>query len=263
MDEEICETIYSRKDSGLSEGEQRKLYELSLFEHLFYRLKELEKQDGIKRTVTLDTQHRTHPLLGDFATRHFYDEHGEHYGSSRPASDFSHNLPGIENKAAVWLNVPADKGAEEPMRPSFQRKAEAEAIAGKLAEFAASADGRKFSYGIITFYKAQLAAINDALKKRQIPDSARVRVGTVDSFQGLQFDVVFLSVVRSNRNADFGFLRSVNRQCVSMTRQKKALIIAGDADFCTAEEARKSGNIPALADFCDLCSENKEYGATL
>ena len=59
----------------------------------------------------------------------------------------------------------------------------------------------------------------------------RLRVGTVDSFQGKEFDVVFLSLTRSNnvRGEDdaaqrrrYGFLMLENRLCVAMSRQRRA-----------------------------------------
>ena len=94
-------------------------------------------------------------------------------------------------------------------------------------------------------------------------------MGTVDAFQGMEFDVVFLSVVRTNKKANFGFLTSFNRMCVSMSRQKRALIVVGDAEFATTEEARKGDAIPALAEFYDLCAgtckeqDNNGYGVVL
>lgn len=70
------------------------------------------------------------------------------------------------------------------------------------------------------------------INRRLSDGSERLRVGTVDSFQGMEFNIVFLSVVRSRDiktiNDElkdynlFGFLVSKNRLCVSMSRQKKA-----------------------------------------
>jgi superfamily I DNA and/or RNA helicase len=66
----------------------------------------------------------------------------------------------------------------------------------------------------------------------------RVQIGTVDSFQGKEFDVVILSLTRSNNHKagtdeaslrhKYGFLTLINRLCVAMSRQRRLLIIAGD-----------------------------------
>jgi superfamily I DNA and/or RNA helicase len=77
----------------------------------------------------------------------------------------------------------------------------------------------------------------------------------------MEFDVVFLSVVRSKGSIDF---LTANRLCVSMSRQKKVLLAAGCKDFFTSKEARNQ-KIPALSEFYDLCAgKNDEgYGAVV
>ena len=112
------------------------------------------------------------------------------------------------------------------------------------------------------------------LEKKQSDGSVKrmnqVTVGTVDSFQGMEFDVVILSVGRSNgkdgRKRRYGFLSSPNRLCVCMTRQKKLLVIVGDSEYASCDEARRScddGGIKPIADFYDLCSTDKKYGAVI
>ena len=49
----------------------------------------------------------------------------------------------------------------------------------------------------------------------------------------------------------FGHLMSPNRLCVSMSRQKRVLVVAGDSQLLEHELARES--VPALVDFHDLC----------
>ncbi len=56
-----------------------------------------------------------------------------------------------------------------------------------------------------------------------------IRMGTVDSYQGRQADVVILSLVRSNRKGILGFLRNVRRLNVAMSRCKKKLIVVSDS----------------------------------
>jgi superfamily I DNA and/or RNA helicase len=77
----------------------------------------------------------------------------------------------------------------------------------------------------------------------------------VDAFQGKEFDIVLLSITRSNRGqpADekakrrkFGHLLLANRLCVAMSRQKRLLIAVGDTAMATNE-------IPGLHEFLKLC----------
>ena len=70
----------------------REMLRTSLFQRLFADLRQRERVDGIKRTVTLDVQYRMHPILGRFVSDTFYATHGESFTSGRPAIDFSHSL---------------------------------------------------------------------------------------------------------------------------------------------------------------------------
>lgn len=260
----------------------------SMFQYLITRLKKLEAQDHIPRTITLDAQFRSHPLLGEFASNQFYKSHEEGYRSDLPAHLFSHQLNGIENQAAVWVDVPHLLGNEEKdTNKSTYRAVEAKKIAKKLSEWIDSEAGQTLSFGIISFYKAQVTQIFKELVRYGItekveggyqiceqykmlrdetnmPIEERLRIGTVDSFQGMEFDIVLLSVVRShdkntlnNKNKHdrtiFGHLMSVNRLCVSMTRQKKALIVFGDEKFVSSARAQTA--IPEVGGYLSLCKQ--------
>jgi hypothetical protein len=239
----------------------------SMFQYLYSeRLKTLEENDGITRRVTLDKQYRMHPILGNFISRNFYEcfDSSERFGSGRPASDFLHNLPGTESKPAVWLNVPGAKGKHERRGTSWIRQAEAIAIARQLKEWMNSDAGMNLSFGVISFYKAQAELIKTHLGIIT-DDDKRLRIGTVDSFQGMEFDVVFLSMVRTfpqswtpkveNREKQarvlFGHLCLYNRLNVSMSRQKKLLVVTGDSGLLQSDLSTEF--IPGLVDFHKLC----------
>ena len=138
----------------------------SMFAQLFTKLQMLEKQDGIKRTITLDRQYRMHPTLGTYIDNNFYRKYSEseHVGNGiEDPAPFSHRLPGIENKACVWYNVPYDgETAGERAKSKFRRR-EAEAIARHVKKMLTSEAGRDFQYGIITFYREQVNEICRAL----------------------------------------------------------------------------------------------------
>jgi DNA polymerase III delta prime subunit len=284
IDEEVAKVLEG--DSSAGSKKEIDFVKKSMFEYLFRRLKKLEEKDGIKRTVTLDAQYRSHPLLGDFVSDNFYKRYGEDYRSPLPESFFEHSLESIEGSPAVWIDVPNSQGKEEVL-PSHSRRriAEAQSIAKQLSEWINSTQAIGLSFGVISFYKAQVFAVFEALAKYGISERAqdgawqispqyrfldgsqeRLRIGTVDAFQGMEFDVVFLSVVRSqNANSRkskekehdmrlrklFGHLMSENRLCVSMSRQKKALVVVGDAEFVNTQDAFDA--VPALKNFYDLC----------
>lgn len=98
--------------------------------------------------------------------------------------------------------------------------------------------------------------INPEYKKNNRDVNEIVKVGTVDAFQGMEFDVVYLSMVRSNDTEidvsddspevarmlqrKYGFLMYENRLCVAMSRQKKALICVGDSKMLQGAQAVKA-----------------------
>ncbi|WP_129727905.1 DEAD/DEAH box helicase [Ectobacillus funiculus] len=289
VDEGIVRSIEKNvnADKSVSETIQDNIQK-SMFEYLFNKLKELERADGIKRTITLDKQYRTHPLLGEFVSKNFYEYHGEvHIDSGLPAKYFSHQLQGLENKAAVWMNIPITEGTEVSAR-SKSRPIEAKRIVAHLKKMMDSEQAVGLNFGIITFYADQVEeiytelvnqgmAVKEGRKYTILKEYAeeevkgkkieKLRIGTVDAFQGMEFDFVYLSMVRSNTFSDeteedrrkkYGFLMVENRLCVSMSRQKKMLIVAGDKAMLQTTNANKA--IRALVNYYQLCAEDVQYG---
>ena len=260
----------------------------SLFERLFKQLQEWEKRDGIKRTVTLDTQYRMHPILGDFVSRTFYEYHGEPpIKAGRPEKEFFHELPGYQDKVAAWINVPLNLGSETTGQ-SKSRPVEARRIAKELKRLIEH-DSR-LTFGVIAFYRAQVTELWQQLCKLELAELTddgnyqvasawrettnhdgklveRLRIGTVDAFQGKEFDVVFLSVTRSNNiratpdrpetyRQKYGFLLLENRLCVAMSRQQRLLIATGDLEMVRAEADRPESERQAIREliaFYELC----------
>ena len=91
----------------------------------------------------------------------------------------------------------------------------------------------KFEIGIITFYSKQAELLKNMIDEEFPSDAHRISVGTVDAFQGKEFDVVILSAVRSNTETEMnkrvGFLNNNNRLCVAFSRAKRLLITVGDS----------------------------------
>jgi superfamily I DNA and/or RNA helicase len=67
----------------------------------------------------------------------------------------------------------------------------------------------------------------------QILADAAECVGTVDSFQGGERDLIIFGFTRSNSTGDIGFLREVRRLNVAMTRARRQLVLVGDLDSLT------------------------------
>ncbi|ENG1323568.1 AAA family ATPase [Pseudomonas aeruginosa] len=230
--------------------------------------------------------------------------------SGRAAEDFvfSQDLlaalgerePYYRGRVCQWIDVPVAQGKDQRRGTSRVRDIEAQRIAEEVVRLM-HAGGGSLSIGIITFYAAQRDLIMEKLAQQRIEGVAlmerrngayephehfkwakkvrgdgsvsleeRLRVGSVDAFQGKEFDVVLLSCVRTYQqarpgqacddaaddrekqlNRQFGFLRLPNRMNVAMSRQRQMLICVGDAALATSPEAEEV--VPALAAFYQMC----------
>jgi superfamily I DNA and/or RNA helicase len=217
-----------------------------------------------------------HPVLGEFVSKQFYPPE-EQFGSPRPASEFRHEFDPFGGMCAAWHDVPGEPESRDQKQSRF-RRIEAREIVKLLKPMLEKAveTGLKTTFGVIAFYRAQVDEIKRELVRAGVMSEVakddmqllpayegRVRVGTVDAFQGREFDVVFLSVVRSNTMSDsikrYGHLMSPNRMCVAMSRQKQLLVVVGDRRIL-GPTARK--DIPALLAFFELAvAQAKQPGS--
>lgn len=267
-----------QKKVGATHGDQEALQlEDSLFHRLFRHFEKLEVETGIPRAVTLDVQFRMHPILGDFVSSVFYEPYGEGFQSGRPPEDFEHGVSRFRGRVAAWVNVPEKDGRPTKDGTSLVRTAEAKVVAQLASEILAEAPD--LSLGIITFYAAQQERILEELAEFGVTELSedgisiaepyrmletnsgqreeRFRVGTVDAFQGKEFDIVILSMVRSGAvktdatvRETFGFLTSANRTCVALSRQRRLLVIVGDRGLVGLPNADRVRGLVELAELC-------------
>lgn len=87
------------------------------------------------------------------------------------------------------------------------------------------------SIAIISPYKQQINLLQEQLVHS--PDLqdylSKISVNTIDSFQGQERDIVYISMTRSNTEGSIGFLSDIRRMNVAMTRARKKLVIIGDS----------------------------------
>jgi superfamily I DNA and/or RNA helicase len=276
LEPEVEREVVGSSDVGQHVAEALKT---SLFERLVHQMRAAEAKDGIRRVVTLNKQFRMHPVLGEFVSQAFYAPYGETFGSVREARDFAHGVPWLSGKVAAWIDVPASRGHESG-RTSKVRPVEARRVAVEVKRIGEASP--HLTIGVITFYTAQRDAILSELRAHGIAEDdgngairirddwkatkkgdqlvERLRVGTVDAFQGLEFDVVLLSMTRSSRIQEdddgslrrrWGHLGLENRLCVALSRQRQALIVVGDSGMI--QTARASEHVRGLHMFWNLC----------
>ena len=75
--------------------------------------------------------------------------------------------------------------------------------------------------GVITLYRGQVLELKDFLQ-------TKVKISSVDGFQGQEKEVIVVSTVRSNDRGNIGFSSDRNRVNVLLTRAKRGLIVVGN-----------------------------------
>ncbi|MDE2313032.1 MAG: hypothetical protein KGL04_02520, partial [Elusimicrobia bacterium] len=76
---------------------------------------------------------------------------------------------------------------------------------------------------VLTPYVAQAKLLRSLIK---VPG---LEIGSVDGFQGREKEAVIVSLVRSNPDAEVGFLSDTRRMNVALTRSRRLLIVIGDS----------------------------------
>jgi len=175
----------------------------------------------------------------------FYD--GELKTSQAIEGKREHNLS-IFNSSVVWINTNrrSDKRDKQVGTGKINR---CNALLINSILYKLKDDMQKYnlkhSIGIITPYRAQTNLLKDILSKikkefkdfyQKNSDSNQDKdlrngfdIGTVDSFQGSDRDIIIYDCVRSGGRIDF--IADEKRLNVSLSRAKKLLIIVGDMEF--------------------------------
>ncbi|MCC7361995.1 MAG: AAA family ATPase [Anaerolineales bacterium] len=221
-------------DLQVPQGELEHL-ERSLFKELF------EAAPPALR-VMLTEQYRMHPHIMQ-AINQFY---GGQLTCGLPDPDrlraHGLSLPWLKpDQHILWINTPSEGNfVEQRVGTTYQNPGELDAILRLVKELdtawaprvAAGAPPKEV--GVITFYAAQVRALKQRLIDRagSFPH-LRLRVGTVDRFQGMERPIIIVSLVRNNAAGQVGFARKPERVNVAFSRAQELLVIVGSRELFT------------------------------
>jgi ATP-dependent RNA/DNA helicase IGHMBP2 len=179
--------------------------------------------DGVR---LLDVQHRMHATLMAFPS-------AQHYGGRLRAhpSVAGREFPAIEDLARpaplLFLDT-AGRGWDEERSeddPSTKNPEQAARVAEEVQRILARGVDPS-DVGVITPYEAQARLLRELLASER---AAGLEVGTVDGFQGREKECIVVDLVRSNPDAELGFLGDVRRMNVALTRARSMLLVVGDS----------------------------------
>jgi superfamily I DNA and/or RNA helicase len=200
----------------------------------------------------LDEQYRMHEHIMGYSSRVFYSSQLKAHESVAGHALF----PG--DNALLFIDTAGCGFDEKSEGTSSTNPEEAALLVKHLTQFVTELSQvytpTNFpSIAIISPYKQQLAILNEQLNHAPDlqPYRASMSVNTIDSFQGQERDIVYISMTRSNDKGEIGFLSDIRRMNVAMTRARKKLIVIGDS-------ATLSG-LPFYTDFITYAERLNAY----
>lgn len=244
--------------------------EISHFQRLYENI-----DDSLKGTFNL--QYRMHPDINEVIEQFYREDGGLKCGLTFPidlgvnnpdmTSPVSRyhgiNIPGLisPNTHVLFINTNSPEMQDGTSRVNY---GEVETIDKLLTKFETSDSFGQYlscftkeedkQIGIISFYGKQIRQLKAvAYAHNNLP----IRVSTVDRFQGMERNIVIVSMVRSNsiqntkgqepdwknypetgykKQEALGFAESPNRLNVALSRAKRLLIIVGNRELFSSKE---------------------------
>ena len=206
-------------------------------------------------------QHRMHPSICELVSRVFY--HNELTSHSACVRRFNEESPpfticneGLPDSPIVFVDMPyvqETSGSVEIERlPWYHNPDEVDATIGVLSCLRTRSESdRTASLAVLTPYKEQARRLEERVRSdlaignldnlmnfetsegspwTEVPSL----VGTVDSFQGDEADIVVISLVRNNHHSGsraLGFLSDARRMNVLLSRARWKLVVVGSLAF--------------------------------
>jgi superfamily I DNA and/or RNA helicase len=197
-----------------------------------------QRQPDTARMLTM--QYRMHAHIMGFSSEKFYGGQLVPHPSVRHADlaaydpRFAFDLPVefIDTAGCEYheVAVPESRSTANPQ--------EARLLLERLSQLLEPIDltehaQRPLSIGVIAPYRAQINYLKDVIEDNAVLNDLllqrRLSVGTVDSFQGQERDIIAITLTRSNPQGEIGFLSDIRRMNVGMTRARRKLLLVGDS----------------------------------
>ncbi|MBN3311638.1 SMBP2 protein, partial [Atractosteus spatula] len=183
--------------------------------------------DPVVRMLTV--QYRMNSAIMQWASQEMYG--GRLTAHSSVENHLLRDLPGVkpteETSCPLLLIDTAGCGlfeVEDEDEQSKGNQGEADIVALHIQTLTEAGVKAK-DIGIITPYNLQVDMLRQRLSQK-LPD---LEIKSVDGFQGREKEAVVLSLVRSNRKGDVGFLSEDRRVNVAVTRARRQLVVVCDS----------------------------------
>ncbi len=208
----------------------------------------IKRQPATARMLTV--QYRMHQQIMAFSSEQFYGGQLQAHQSVRDAGleaydlDFAPDLPveflDTAGFGFLEITIPESRSTANPEEADLllQRLAQLLEPHDPAAHEQSGHEHGRLTIGVIAPYRAQINYLKDAIEENAqlggLLQHRMLSVGTVDSFQGQERDIIAISLTRSNNSGEIGFLSDIRRMNVGMTRARRKLLLVGDSSTLSA-----------------------------
>lgn len=201
--------------------------------------------------VLLEEQYRMHETIMGYSSGVFYQHQLKAHVSVAQHLLFALDFPLLfVDTAGCGFNEKAEgTSTVNPEEAAFLIKH----LTQFTTELEAHYNAENFpTIGIISPYKQQILVLKEAFVSAGLERYAyKISVNTVDSFQGQERDIIYISLTRSNNNNEIGFLSDIRRMNVALTRARKKLVVIGDSSTLS--------KLPFYSDFITYAEQKNAY----
>ncbi len=202
--------------------------------------------------VLLEEQYRMHETIMGYSAKVFYED------KLKAHESVAGHLLHTTDTPLVFIDTAGCGFEEKNEGTSISNPEEAvflfKHLTRLVAELSTHYTIEKFpTIAVISPYKEQLYVLKEQLLHNPAlqPYTHKIAVNTIDSFQGQERDIVYISMTRSNDAGVIGFLSDTRRMNVAMTRARKKLIVIGDSATLS--------RFPFYADFIAYAEQHDAY----
>ena len=178
----------------------------------------------------LDEQYRMHETIMGYSSGVFYGNKlkAHHSVAKHVLSDAEEPLHFIDTAGCGFEEKMEGTGISNPEEASFLFRHLSQLV-NTLSQYYTSENFP--TIGIISPYRQQVVLLQEQMQHAaHLKDYAnRIIINTIDSFQGQERDIIYISMTRSNADGKIGFLSDIRRMNVAMTRARRKLVVIGDS----------------------------------
>ncbi|QEM04421.1 AAA family ATPase [Mucilaginibacter rubeus] len=180
--------------------------------------------------ILLEEQYRMNEAIMGFSSKEFYGNRLKAHPTVAHQLLFPSDLPlsFVDTAGCGYDEKQEGTSTVNPEEAAFLFKH----LHKLVSELTGSYSTENFpTIAVISPYKEQIRILNQLLldSPELLIYADKIAVNTIDSFQGQERDVVYVSLTRSNTNGEIGFLNDIRRMNVAMTRARKKLVMIGDS----------------------------------